>query len=236
MTIISDALHCNGNSIFRIDYNGVVLDSVAQPIVANDSKEIYSFELLSRCKLVDSIDVLFSAFSPTDISSISCLQIKAINTIFPRRKRPFNINIGLTTLVNSDFLDLIKSGVGMPIIFEVSVFDREHYTESDLIKAFRIVQSYGYQVWLDDFGAGNSTLSILMAYPWDGVKIDKEILWGGEQKLQHIVALCNNFTSNITVEGVETKYLESLSAQSGATLSQGFYWSMLDRKAINSLL
>ncbi len=82
---------------------------------------------------------------------------------------------------------------------------------------------------LDDFGVGNSSLSMLMENSIKTIKIDRHFVIDdspeGRKILNNIIKLIKELGFNIVAEGVETeeqkKYLES----KGCHVIQGYYYS-----------
>ncbi len=108
-------------------------------------------------------------------------------------------------------------------------------TESVLTNNPRFIQEQitnlrnsGYEVWIDDFGSGYSSLNVLKNFEVDLVKIDMEFLQDFESSksgkiiLMHTVSMLKNLGVNTLAEGVENKeqydYLKSI----GCELLQGY--------------
>lgn len=98
---------------------------------------------------------------------------------------------------------------------------------SNLIERFHQV---GYEILLDDFGSGYSSLSTLNMMHFDTMKLDKSLIdyigdENGEKLLHYITRLGQNLGLRITAEGVETKeqleFLRNLKCDD----IQGYYFS-----------
>ncbi len=98
---------------------------------------------------------------------------------------------------------------------------------SSLIEQFH---QAGYQILLDDFGSGYSSLSTLNMMHFDAMKLDKSLIdyigdENGEKLLHYIARLGQNLGLRITAEGVETKeqveFLRNLKCDD----IQGYYFS-----------
>ena len=107
------------------------------------------------------------------------------------------------------------------------------------MKGFATLHDTGIKLWIDDFGAGYSSLSYLVKFPIHSLKIDRSFI----SKLVHddksttiakaIVSLGKSLGVNVIAEGVETRdqfeYLRSLDCPYG----QGHYFSSsLDAETI----
>ena len=90
----------------------------------------------------------------------------------------------------------------------------------------------GFEVWMDDFGSGYSSLNTLESYDFDLVKVDMGFLRNFEQNeearilLSHIIGMTKEMGIKTLVEGVETaEQLEFLSSI-GCGRAQGYFFGM----------
>lgn len=89
----------------------------------------------------------------------------------------------------------------------------------------------GFEVWMDDFGSGYSSLNLLKDYDFDVLKIDMEFLRGmeGNEKSQTIVRSITNLAHKLgmttLVEGVESEKQFQFLRAVGAERAQGFLFS-----------
>ena len=112
-------------------------------------------------------------------------------------------------------------------------------TETALISNEEAIRSHlerfhqdGYEVWLDDFGSGYSSLNTLQNYNFDCVKVDMMFLRRKNNRtpmmLKSIVDLAKKLNMITLTEGVETeeeyKFLRSI----GCNMAQGFLSSKPD--------
>ncbi len=95
----------------------------------------------------------------------------------------------------------------------------------DALKRFR---SYGYALWLDDFGSGYSGLNVLKEYDFDMMKIDMKFLsnFSGNKKarqiLKNIISMAKDLGMNTLTEGVETQEAYSFLKEMGCEQLQGY--------------
>ena len=123
------------------------------------------------------------------------------------------------------------------LIFEVTegeeVIDRNH-----LRSIFTEYQKRGFQVALDDFGAGYSGLNLLADCPADIVKLDMELTRNIDQRpaarmiVRAMVALGEAMGRRIVAEGVETLEEYRTLRDCGISLMQGY---LLARPGLESL-
>ena len=111
------------------------------------------------------------------------------------------------------------------------------------IDILNTLKALGAGLSMDDFGTGYSSLSYLLRFPFDTLKVDREIVEhrnsedAGAVILRSIVALAHELDKNVVVEGIETDddavYLRSIRCDYG----QGFYYGEpMSRTEVHSLL
>lgn len=147
---------------------------------------------------------------------------------------PVSVNISRASLYYSNIVEkyrgildeygLDSKYVQLEITESATVDNKEI---KDLIKRFHKV---GFDVLLDDFGNGYSSLSSLNDMQFDVLKLDKSLIdhigdQNGEKLLYHIVSLVKSLGLKITAEGVESR--EQVSFLRGLRCNdiQGFYFS-----------
>ncbi len=88
----------------------------------------------------------------------------------------------------------------------------------------------GFQVWFDDFGTGWASLQELVAYPLDGIKIDRSF---AAQLGRHVddtvvramTTAATELGLEVTMEGVETREQAIMARELGCGFGQGYLWS-----------
>lgn len=102
-----------------------------------------------------------------------------------------------------------------------------------LIQNMQQLLDYGASFALDDYGSGCSNLQYLVEFPFEIVKLDKEIVWTyfgkGNQRVKSILPLSVNMLHDIDVrivaEGVETEEQKNELIRMGVQYLQGYYFS-----------
>lgn len=106
-----------------------------------------------------------------------------------------------------------------------SAFVREGEVIRKEIERFR---SAGYEVWMDDFGSGYSSLNTLKDYNFDEIKIDMAFLSSSSEKSRNIIKAIIRMAKEIgihtLVEGVETEDQVRFIRSIGCELIQGYYY------------
>jgi EAL domain-containing protein (putative c-di-GMP-specific phosphodiesterase class I) len=93
------------------------------------------------------------------------------------------------------------------------------------------LKKLGVCIAVDDFGSGYSSLSYLLKFPFDKVKLDRSLMTEvgrPDQRdivVQSIIAMCNGLGMRTTGEGVETSEQLAFLEKHGCTEAQGFLFS-----------
>jgi len=92
-----------------------------------------------------------------------------------------------------------------------------------------LLKQAGFILALDDFGTGYTSLSQLVDYPLDVIKIDKSLVdrmvdTRGRDLVLSLIDFCKRQGFSVTVEGVETAEQAGLLTDGGADTLQGFYF------------
>ena len=91
----------------------------------------------------------------------------------------------------------------------------------------KISEKYGFEIEMDDFGSGYSTLNMLVERPVDEVKFDRGFLFHLENPkyrtlLSHTIHMLHDLGLPIIIEGVETESQKNLLLEWGCKQAQGF--------------
>ena len=92
------------------------------------------------------------------------------------------------------------------------------------------LRQFGFQVEMDDFGSGYSSLHMLKEVPVDRIKLDLHFLSGagdperGRIIVSHIVRMIDALGMNLIAEGVENAAQARFLHSHGCTEMQGFYF------------
>ena len=86
----------------------------------------------------------------------------------------------------------------------------------------------GYEIWLDDFGSGYSSLNILKDYTVDLIKLDMGFLRSFTEKSRDIICSVIDMAKELGIktlaEGVETQEHAEFLASIGCGRQQGYYY------------
>lgn len=129
------------------------------------------------------------------------------------------------------FINLIKKYELEPEQLRIEITESA-YVESPeiLIKTTEKLRSLGFQVEMDDFGSGYSSLNMLKEVPVDRVKLDLRFLTTtGDLEKSRIITKCmiqmlKQLKIEALAEGVETKEQAEYLLKQGCAAMQGFYF------------
>lgn len=98
-----------------------------------------------------------------------------------------------------------------------------------MINLLRRMSALGYNISMDDFGCGYSSLNMLNLLPINEVKIDKAFLDDESPKsrsiIKAIVDLAHGIGISIVCEGVETDEQVRFLRSVGCDVAQGYYYA-----------
>ncbi|MFZ7102840.1 MAG: EAL domain-containing protein [Peptococcaceae bacterium] len=149
---------------------------------------------------------------------------------------PISINVSPVQFMENIFVDRVTE-ISEKHLLDPGKIGLE-ITENIFVDAFDIfvgklhaLKARGFQIHLDDFGRGYSSLNFLKNLPIDTVKIDKSFIDGivGERKeqkiLNSIIYLAKNIGLTVIAEGVETEEQVKYLLSSYCYIIQGYYFS-----------
>ena len=100
-----------------------------------------------------------------------------------------------------------------------------------LKKAIEKLRRDGFEIWLDDFGSGYSSLNVLKDFDFDVLKIDMRFLEGfGNSEnlkpiLENVIRMADSLNMRSLAEGVETKEEYEFLKNLGCDMVQGYLFS-----------
>ena len=107
------------------------------------------------------------------------------------------------------------------------------YTENaeELIRVMERLRSKGYEIEMDDFGSGYSSLGTLSSMPVDVLKMDRSFVMNIDHNdkdfrlVELILDIARNLKMPVIAEGVETENQMTLLKNAGCDYVQGYYFS-----------
>jgi diguanylate cyclase (GGDEF)-like protein len=218
------------------------LDLHFQPVVSTRDGQVHCYESLLRWSHAEQGMLRPASFMNAMADAGLCMAISdwALDRIQALRPTPdavLSINLSARLLHDDDFarrmLERLDEGrlSGDRLILEIS----EDSLETDLRAAVRVLQELkqrGVRIALDDFGAGQASLSHLRRFQFDYIKIDKSFVAGvgsdhnDEKLIQAIIRLAHALDMEVVAEGVETEQQRGFLHAEGCDYIQGYLVGM----------
>lgn len=133
--------------------------------------------------------------------------------------------------IPGQFRDLAKKYGLIPDQLRVEITETAYADHPEvLIGSTKRLREYGFQVEMDDFGSGNSSLHMLKEVPVDRIKLDLHFLTesGDQEKgriiLSNMIQMVDSLGMDLIAEGVETAEQADFLLSRGCPRMQGFYF------------
>ncbi len=216
-----------------------------QPVVRTLSGSLCSAEALARW-----VDPQFGILSPIkvigpledtrQIHKLDSYMLKEICKLI--RKRIDNGDPVIPISFNLSRLDFMLMDVYSTVMEAVKEYQIPHstlkieITESTIIddpegmiEIINKLRREGFEIWMDDFGSGYSTLGTLKDYNFDEIKIDmafiQDFSYRSKQIITHIISMSKSLGIKTLAEGVETQEHFDFLKSIGCEKAQGYLFS-----------
>lgn len=147
-----------------------------------------------------------------------------------------SINLSRSDFESCDIVEEIRTRVDIAGIprSKINIEITESVIGSDfdfMTKQISRFQELGFQVWMDDFGAGYSSLNVLKEIPFDLIKFDMSFMRHFNEKnngkiiLSELMKLAFAIGVDTVCEGVETEEQLQFLKEIGCSKIQGFFYS-----------
>ena len=149
---------------------------------------------------------------------------------------PVSINLSrldfMLTNVVDNIIDIVnKNNINTDNLhIEVTESALENDSEELKVKLNELHEA-GFEIWLDDFGSGYSSLNSLQDFSFDVIKVDMKFMRTLESNPQtkiivkSIIEMTKNLKLRSLMEGVETQYQYDFIKKIGIDMAQGFLFS-----------
>lgn len=242
----SDTL--NGNmekaEAFARVINEDQFDLLYQPIVRLSSRKIHHLEALTRFQALSGFSNPFETIKfAEEIGAVAEFDLKVLSKVLAAivqergRKTPKKIaaNVSGYSLNQprfcDDLIDLLKNSLVRKGDLQIEITESFQIHDLDgLSDVVKDIQSLGFDVYLDDFGAGASGFQYLRVLPVNGVKIDgpyiRDALVDPQAKafLRAMISLCRELGIKTIAEWIETEDQHDFLCELGADFGQGFLY------------
>lgn len=153
---------------------------------------------------------------------------------------PVSINISYVQLKQKDFIyflqNILKEYNLDPFFLEFEITESMILQEEQVAKEIlEELKSLNIKLLIDDFGIGYSSLSYLLKYKFDIIKIDQifiKMLTENTSKennalklIRSIIQIAKNLELSIIAEGIEKQEQKYILLKEGCEFGQGYYLS-----------
>ncbi len=154
----------------------------------------------------------------------------------PFERLRISVNVSAADIALTDVaatFDALAEKYGInPDMLSIEITETAMVRDPDLLlRTIDRLHRRGFQVEIDDFGSGYSSLKLLKDMNADVLKIDREFLANTihEQKMKTILSsvihMADQLNMNVITEGVETREMVDMLSEMGCGLFQGFLFS-----------
>lgn len=172
-----------------------------------------------------------------DLLLFSLVEVWTIRALLALKKAqiqiPIAVNASAKTICTPNFAERLSSRMrqsGLPArLLKIELTeDVPPPDELHLSASLTAIRSKGFQVSLDDFGSGSSTLNLLANLSFDEMKIDGSFVRGVEQtsSSRKVIAGIVNWAAllnlNLVAEGIEDEQTIALLHRLGCRVGQGY--------------
>lgn len=149
---------------------------------------------------------------------------------------PVSLNLSRVELYNKNLVNemnqLLNKYSIRPEQLKLEITESAYMDNPEqLLRVVHGLKENGFQILMDDFGSGFSSLNMLKDLPVDILKIDMKFLEGLEYServrglLSSIIHMSKQMNMNVVCEGVETAQQVEFLSTHGCDSVQGFYYS-----------
>ncbi len=213
-----------------------------QPVIRTLTGAVCGFEALARW-----VDPHYGFLSPSDFIPVLetagqvvkidqyvirevCRQIRScLDSSIPIA--PVSVNLSRVDIVKCDIaadIHQIATEYRIPQKL-LNIEITESVAVSDFKRMQRCVKQFhdmGYQVWMDDFGSGYSSLNVLQYFDFDKIKLDMEFMQNfndtSKKLVMSFVTTAKKMGLTTLTEGVETQEQLDFLKRIGCEKAQGF--------------
>jgi EAL domain-containing protein (putative c-di-GMP-specific phosphodiesterase class I)/GGDEF domain-containing protein len=146
---------------------------------------------------------------------------------------PVSVNFSRLDFIMCDMLEVVEKAVEKYDVprdyIHIEVTESMIASDEDLMQ--EVIEKFrkaGYEIWMDDFGSGYSSLTLLKDYHFDMLKLDMRFLTPFTDKAKEIMRSAISMAKDIGVqtlaEGVETEEQLTFLKEIGCGQIQGYYY------------
>ena len=219
-----------------------------QPVIDVATRKTFSMEALARWDsreygMLPPFDFIETLEKTRLIHKLDSFMVEQVCKGYNAAKKtatrenfvPVSVNLSQHDFeIVDDIVEMIESRVAkynMPrylVHFEITESALTEQKER-LQNVFKKFEELGYQIWMDDFGSGYSSLNVLKDFRFDVIKFDMGFLRGNVVSskiiLKHMIDMCKELGLKTLIEGVETEEQFEFIKNLGCDYCQGYLFS-----------
>jgi EAL domain-containing protein (putative c-di-GMP-specific phosphodiesterase class I) len=140
--------------------------------------------------------------------------------------RHLEIPDGVSTIHHA----VLAAGIA-PVSIALELTETRELADPDLAReSVTLLRGYGYDVVLDDFGTGWSSLDWVLGLPISGIKIDRAVTAAlgspaGDAAAHAVIGLARELDLEIVMEGIATRQHYDTALSLDIHYGQGYYWA-----------
>lgn len=147
---------------------------------------------------------------------------------------PISINLSRVTIFNTNlvpqYLNIVEDYEIPKNLVPIEITESAAFLSRDIKSFADPFNKYGFELHMDDFGSGYSSLASLQFLHFDTIKLDKTLVdfigtQGGDSLLRHTISFAKESGINVVAEGVETEEQFNFLKTSNCDTIQGYYFS-----------
>lgn len=147
---------------------------------------------------------------------------------------PVSVNLSRASLFHEGTIEKYKkivSETGIPTeMVPIELTESAALHSVEIKELTNALKEAGFQLHMDDFGSGVSSLASFNILPFDVVKLDKSLVdligdASGDELLKHTISLAHFRYMKVVAEGVETKEQLEFLKKLSCDVIQGYYFS-----------
>ena len=229
-----DLRHAVANNEFQVHY---------QPLIDAQTRRVCAFEALLRWYRPDGSTISPGDFIPAaeKMGLIHSLGRWVLATGCREAKKwpaevCLAVNLSPVQFAGHDLVDGVRDALDAsglaPQRLQLEITENLLLEDSaETVSTLHRLRDLGVSIAVDDFGSGYSSLSYLLKFPFDKVKLDRSLMTDVGRRnqrdivVQSVIAMCNGLGMRTTGEGIETQEQLAFLEKHGCTEAQGFLFS-----------
>ena len=148
---------------------------------------------------------------------------------------PISVNLSRAEILDSNLEESLKVLIAkydLPVsAFKLEVTESAYTDDKQLVEIVRRLRESGYEIEMDDFGAGYSSLNMISSLPIDVLKMDMGFIRNIKEDnrelrlVELILDIARYMDVPVVAEGVETEEQLELLRKANCRYVQGYYFS-----------